>query len=288
MHKIGIIGGGNMGEAIISSVRRKFFVSVAEKDKTRSDYLRFKYKIKIFDLENLISSSDIIVLAVKPQDIEDVLRRIRDHLENLSFPNASVGNLDKAISGPPTKTFGGDSSKLIISIAAGITTSYIEKILGKKIKVIRTMPNMPAMIGEGITAVCAGKYAIAPDINVACKIFDHLGKTVVVKEEFMDTITAVSGSGPAYVFFFMECLVKASEALGLKSDLSKELVMATFLGSIHLLEKQKIEPGTLRAKVTSKGGTTAAALEVFLKGKFDHLVQQALLAAKKRAKELAK
>ena len=149
------------------------------------------------------------------------------------------------------------------------------------------MPNMPAMIGEGITAVCAGKYAKAVDLKAACKIFDYLGKTVVVKENLMDAITAVSGSGPAYVFFFMECLIKSAEALGLKSDLSKELVMATFLGSVHLLEKQSIEPGILRAKVISKGGTTAAALDVFLKGKFNHLVYQALFAAKKCAKELS-
>ncbi len=264
MYKIGIIGGGNMGEAIINGVRHKFSIFVSEKDKVRSDYLHSlysQYNINVLDLESLISSSDILIVAVKPQDIDEVLQKIAKSIH---------------------------ASTLVISIAAGITISYIEKILVKKIKVIRTMPNLPAMIAEGMTAVCAGTYAKEADLQVAREIFDKVGKTVVIEENLMDAVTAVSGSGPAYVFFFLECLLKASQGLGLKSDLSKELVMATFLGSIHLLEKQKIEPGILRQKVTSKGGTTAAALEVFNKNNFEGIITQALAAAKKRAKELAK
>ena len=260
MADIAIIGGGNMGEALIKGLHKhKLFV--CESNPGRVRYLKEKYKITVAEIADAVSASSIVILAVKPQDMGNILVETRHCLVS--------------------------TDKLFISIAAGITTSYIEKILSTKIKVIRTMPNMPAMIGEGITAVCAGKYAKAVDLKAACKIFDYLGKTVVVKENLMDAITAVSGSGPAYVFFFMECLIKSAEALGLKSDLSKELVMATFLGSVHLLEKQSIEPGILRAKVISKGGTTAAALDVFLKGKFNHLVYQALFAAKKRAKELS-
>ena len=260
MHKIGIIGGGNMGEAIIGSVRKKYSVSVAERDSVRSKYLRAKYKVKVMDLPALISSSDILIIAVKPQDIETLLKEIYSFI----------------------------GKKLIISIAAGITTSYIEKILGKKIKVIRAMPNMPAMIGEGITAVSAGKYSRDADIDIARNIFDCLGKTVVVKENLMDAVTAVSGSGQAYVFFFLECMMKSARALGLAEDLCQELVTTTFLGSIHLLEKQNIDPGILRAKVTSKGGTTQAALEVFEKNHFADIMTQALKAAQKRAAELSR
>lgn len=260
MADIAIIGGGNMGEALVKGLRNnKLFVCESNPDRAR--YLKKNYKITVAEMAEAVSASSVIILAVKPQDMENMLVETRHCLVS--------------------------TDKLFISIAAGITTSYIEKILGKNIKVIRTMPNMPAMIAEGITAVCAGIYAKAADIKIACTIFDCLGKTVVVQESLLDVITAVSGSGPAYVFFFMECLMKAARSLGLKSDLSKELVTATFLGSIHLLEKQKIEPGILRQKVTSKGGTTAAALDIFLKGKFNHLVYQALFAAKKRAKELS-
>ncbi len=261
MHKIGIIGGGNMGEAILSSIRQKCFVSVTEKDSSRSEYLRLNYKGNVVDLPELISSSDIIIIALKPQDIEPVLKEMSPLL---------------------------DKDKLIISIAAGITTAYLEKNLGKKVKVIRAMPNMPAMIGEGITAVSAGKYVKDADIESARKIFDHLGKTVVVNEDLMDAVTAVSGSGPAYVFFFLECLIKSAQTLGLKEDLCKELVLTTFIGSIHLLEKQKMEPEILCAKVTSKGGTTQAALEIFKKNNFEEIITQALTAAKKRSAELSR
>ena len=261
MYKIGIIGGGNMGEAIIASSIKRFFIHISESDPKRREYLRQSYKLIPYDIPRLAQISDIIVLAVKPQDIVDVLKELAQVIRK---------------------------ETLVISIAAGITSSLIEKILGKKLRVIRTMPNMPALIGEGITAVCAGKYAQSTDVELACRILSSLGKTVVVEEELIDAVTAVSGSGPAYVFLFMECMIKAARSLGLKEELAANLVKQTFSGSVNLLMKKNMEPGVLRSKVTSKGGTTQAALKVFDKSKIDKIIEKALLAAKKRAKALSR
>lgn len=261
MSKIGLIGGGNMGEAIIGAVGKKYPVSVHEKDAGRCDFLKQTYQTKIFDLKNLVVDSNILIVAVKPQDIEDVLKEI-----------------SKVIT----------PEKLVVSIAAGITTAYIEKTLGKNIKVVRTMPNLPAMIGQGMTGVSAGQYAKEPDVATVCRIFELLGKTLVVKEELMDAVTAVSGSGPAYVFLFIECLINAAQKLGLNAGMSKELVMTTFIGSLHLLQEKNLDPADMRIKVTSKGGTTEAALETFKQKNLESILTKGLQAAHKRAGELAR
>lgn len=261
MYKIGVIGGGNMGEAIIASSLKHFFVHVSEKDIKRREYLHLHYKLVPYDLARLVQISDVIILAVKPQDIDGVLKELNTIIQK---------------------------ETLVISIAAGITTSYIKNILGKNARVVRTMPNMPALINQGITAVCGGDNAKKEDIDLACKIFNNLGKTVVVKEESIDAITAVSGSGPAYVFLFMECMVEAAKSLGLDEKLSSELVKQTFAGSVNLLIKKGVEPKELRAKVTSKKGTTQAALDVFAKKNINEIIEKALKAAQRRAKALAR
>jgi len=261
MYKIGIIGGGNMGEAIIASSIKRFFIHVSEKNEQRRQYLKQTYKLIPYDIPRLAQISDIIILAVKPQDAAEVLKELARVIKK---------------------------ETLVISIAAGITSGFIEDILGKKNRVIRTMPNMPALIGEGITAVSAGKYAQSADTELACRILSSLGKTVIVEEKLIDAVTAVSGSGPAYVFLFMEYIIKAARSLGLSDDLAADLVKQTFLGSVNLLMKKNLEPGILRAKVTSKGGTTQAAVKVFEESKFEKIIEKALLAAKKRSKALSK
>ncbi len=258
---IGIVGGGNMGEAFIKSVHAKYSVVVHEKDQERQEYLRKTYKIRVLSLKDLLEASEVIILAVKPQDIEEVLSAIRPFV---------------------------NKNKLIISIAAGITISYLEKSLPEKTRVIRAMPNMPAMIEEGITALCKGNSAKSTDLDLAVKILNHLGEVVSVSEDLIDAVTAVSGSGPAYVFLFMECLMKAAQSLGLNEKLSKQLVEATFKGSVDLLTMKNEDPAVLRAKVTSKGGTTQAAMDVFIEKKIDSIIQEALGAAKKRAGELSR
>jgi pyrroline-5-carboxylate reductase len=261
MKTLGTIGGGNMGAAIISRIRKDFTIIVCEQDERRRAYLRKNFKVSCQDLASLVKLSDILIVAVKPQDIDGVLAVMKA---------AGVEN------------------KLVISIAAGITISFIEKRLGPKARVIRTMPNLPAMIGEGMTAIAKGKRANDSDLALARRIFDCIGKTVLVEEKWIDAITAVSGSGPAYVFLFAECLINAAQSLGLDAKLSAALVKQTLLGGAHLLEKQTDDAAALRAKVTSKGGTTQAALEVFTRYKLDHIFKQALAAAQKRAKELSR
>lgn len=261
MNNIGIIGGGNMGEAIINSVLKRFFVFVSEKNVERQQYLQQRYKLIPLDIKKLAQTSDMIILAVKPQDIDGALKELSADIKK---------------------------ETLVVSIAAGITTAFIERHLGKGVRVVRTMPNMPALINQGITAIAKGKNATDADSEYVSKVFGNLGKTVIVDEELIDAVTAVSGSGPAYVFLFIENMIAAAESIGLKKALAEELVQSTFAGSVNLLLKQKIDAGTLRAKVTSKGGTTQAALKVFQKKDLEAIITLALKAAKRRAKELSK
>ena len=256
--RVGIIGGGNMGEALIKGLHKSHSVSVVESNSQRAAYLKKKYRVSVANLSESVKSSSVIVLAVKPQDMEALLKQILD-----------------------------SKNKLFISIAAGLTTKFFEKYL-RGARVIRCMPNMPALIGQGITGLCGGKNAKASDIKIAQEILKTIGQTVVVKESAIDAITAVSGSGPAYIFLFVEYWMKTAQSLGLKESEAKALVYQTLIGSANLLEQSSFTAGELRTKVTSKGGTTQAAMDVFFKGKLDQLIKQALLAAKKRAKELSK
>lgn len=261
---IGIIGGGNMGEALVKGlVEKKLFVSksifICEADIKRAQILKDKYRVVIENLDTVIAKSSTVILAVKPQDMENILSQIKNY------------------------------NKLFISIAAGLTTKFFEAKLGGKARVVRAMPNMPALIGEGMTAICKGRYATLTDLNEAGRIVDAVGGAIKIQEQYMDAITAVSGSGPAYVFLFVEAWIDAAKVLGLDDLEARNLVYETLLGSANLLNKTGISAGELRARVTSKGGTTEAAMKVFFKGNaFGKLMKDALVAAKKRAKELAK
>jgi pyrroline-5-carboxylate reductase len=259
--KIGMIGGGNMGEAILSSCRRHFTFYVAEKSVKRQNYLRRHYKAKISDLIPMVQKCSILLLAVKPQDFEEVLESFK------RFVNVN---------------------HLIISIAAGITTSYIEQKIGHRVRVIRTMPNLPALVGQSVTAVAQGRYATKSDFKIACKIFDHIGMTLAVQEKLVNAITATSGNGPGYVYFLMEQMIAAAKKIGLNEKMATELVVETFSGSLHLLKTKKESPGILRQKVTSKGGATQAALEVFMRQKTGRIFDQALKAAVVRAEKLSR
>jgi len=269
MHKrtIGIIGGGNMGEALIKGLHKNNRVLVCEANAARVKYLAKNYDVTVGELSLTVDEADVVIFAVKPQDIDDVVLNMRRG----------------GITLPVQKRH-----KLYISIAAGLTTLFFEKNLGERIPIVRSMPNMPALIGEGITGVCPGRFASLSELKLAQEIIGVLGETIVVKESMMDALTAVSGSGPAYVFLFVEKWMAAAKKLGFKELEAKQLVYKTLLGSAHLLEKSEFDASTLRAKVTSKGGTTQAAIDVFVKGKFDPLMRDALAAAKNRSEELAK
>jgi len=250
-----------MGTAIVKGMRKKYSVYICETDKNRRRMIKSQFNLKSYAMDKVIKKGKVIILAVKPQDFEQVLSKIKEF---------------------------NTEGKLLISIAAGITSGFIEKKMGKRAKVVRTMPNLPVQIGQGITAVSKGKYASGHDINLACQIFNGIGETVIVNENQMDAITALSGSGPAYVFYFIECLLKAAQSMGLKQELATPLIHQTLQGSLSLAGKEKISASVLRARVTSKGGTTQAAMEVLMKKKVDKIFLEALKAAKRRSKQLSR
>ncbi|MBF0484099.1 MAG: pyrroline-5-carboxylate reductase [Candidatus Omnitrophica bacterium] len=258
---VGIIGGGNMGTAIAAGIWNQFDVYVCEKDKKREALLRRKYSVKTIDIASLVNNCKVIILAIKPQNIDEILSAL----------HGMIGE-----------------DKIIISVVAGISCAFIEKHLRVKVRVIRAMPNLPAQIREGITGIAKGKYAKPHDLKVAALILGFIGQTVIVEEKMINAITAVSGSGPAYVFLFLESFVNSAISLGLTKDMSIKLVSQTIKGSFSLIEKTKQAPALLRQQVTSKGGTTEAALNVFSSQHFEKMFHTAVHAAEKRAKELGK
>ena len=265
--KIGIIGCGNMGEAILARLSEKFekstMIMVSEFDAARRDYIFEKYKIIVSVDNNLVvKNSDIIILAVKPKDVEELLK----------------GEI----------AIGASRKKLIISIAAGVTTKRIESILGKDVPVIRMMPNMPALIGMAVSSLSAGRAAKRSDIDAAKEIFSTIGDVVEIDERFVDAVTAVSGSGPAYFFYLMEAMTDAAESLGIPAEAAKRLVLKTAVGGALLAERLGEKPAALRAKVSSKGGTTEAAIKVLEANRFKALIKAAIKAACKRSKKLSK
>jgi len=260
----GIVGCGNMGEAILSGLGPKS-IFVSEKDSNRRRYIQKRYKISVFrDNREVIENSDVIIIAVKPQDIDGVLFDIRSHK-----PEAI-------------------SQKLIISIAAGIPTSYIERRIGQNQRVIRVMPNLAIKVKEGVCCLSKGRYAKSDDLLIAKEIFSKLGKTIILPEKYLDIITAISGSGPGYIYFFLEAMEESAESLGVPKKIIRDLIIQTAKGAVELAVNSKESLEFLRRCVSSKGGTTEAAIK-FMKGKkFDKIVKMAIKRAFRRAKDLSK
>lgn len=250
-----------MGGALIGGLCHDYVVTVCDQDSKKTALLRRKYGIKSDTLTQAVEGRDVIILAVKPQDFEPIL-----------------------ISISPLVT----SRQLVISVAAGLTTNYIERYFEEGRRVIRVMPNLPALIGQGISGIAAGKSARKTDLALACRLFSTVGRTLVVEEKWIDAVTAVSGSGPAYVFYFAEILQSAAVSLGLTREMARQLVLQTLKGSVAMLDQRQANAADLRQKVTSKGGTTAAALSVLTEQKTEKIFHDALRAARQRAKELAK
>ena len=253
---IGIIGIGNMGRAIALGIRKKVLVSDNDRKK-----LHFKKKSGIVacrDNVELAKRSEIIILAVKPQAISEVLPQIKPY----------------------------SKGKLIISIAAGIRTALIEKILGRA-RVVRVMPNMPAVVGKGISAIAPGRFAGKKDIKLTREIFSNLGEVVLLKEAQMDAVTALSGSGPAYYFLFTDILSRSGKAIGLSRRVAEKLAVATFIGASGAASCADISMKDFVKKVASKGGTTEAALKVFKQKGLEDIVKCAVIAARDRSRDLA-
>lgn len=257
--KIAFIGCGNMGEAILAGVHKKHKCYACEPRAERQAVLKKKYRVIFGMVADVVKAADVVILAIKPQDLGDVLAELRTLVI---------------------------SKKLFVSIAAGVTTAAIEKRLGGA-RVVRVMPNLPAMTGQGMSGLCRGKKATPKDALLARSFFDAIGRTVIVPERMMDAVTAVSGSGPAYVFLVVECWMKAACRLGFNEKEARELVYQTLTGSVRMLSGSAEPAGNLRQRVTSKGGTTQAATDVFMQKNITGMFEAALKAARDRAKQLS-
>ncbi len=260
------IGAGNMAEALVSSVIGAGVCSpenlrVADVKTDRLDHFRDAFCVTTLnDNSAAVRDADVVVLAVKPQIIDGVIEGIRDDI---------------------------DHAALLISIAAGIQTVRIEGLMGRASRVIRVMPNMPAMSGCGASAICAGAHATADDVSIAETMLGSAGIVVRVDEEDMNSVTALSGSGPAYVFYLMEAMQKAAVKMGLDPDTAFRLVAATVEGAAVTMRKSGLDPSELRGRVTSPGGTTHAALNVLEERNFLEAVMDAMKAARRRSEELS-
>jgi len=274
--KVSIVGGGNLGSALIQGLLqakgwRATDVLVCDISGRRISFLQRKFKIKTTSkLKEALNFSFILVLAVKPKDMEELLSKLHPHL-----------------SPPPLRGRIEEGGKLFIAVAAGIKTDFLEKKLGK-VPVIRVMPNICVAVGEGVCAYSLGRYTCPSDEKKFLSLFGGLGETIKMKESFLDLITAVSGSGPAYIFRMIEILAELLEKDGLNKKMALQIVSQTVFGSGKMVKELKESPESLRAKVTSPGGTTQAALEVLEKGGLKEIFSRAIKAARKRAKELGK
>lgn len=266
MKKIGIIGFGNMGEAILkgiisSKIAESKDIFISDIDSAKLNHVKRHYNVNAtFNSSNVAKSSDIIIIAVKPQDIDSTLNDIQASLSK---------------------------KKLLISIAAGITMKKIASYAVNSVPIVRVMPNMPVFINQGFSAICFSDKVEKSLQKLSITIFKSIGDCVEVKEKDMDAITAISGSGPAYFFYLVENLVKSGVAMGLNHETAREAALKTALGSVNLLNIFGEEASTLRKRVTSKGGTTEAAFEVFKKNKLGQTLHAGIKAARDRSKELS-
>ncbi|MDW3095729.1 MAG: pyrroline-5-carboxylate reductase [Gammaproteobacteria bacterium] len=263
-----MVGAGNMGSSIAAGLIARNWpanqVTFCDLDSDRHRFLKEKFPDShiISDPSELTSTPKVVLLAVKPDDMSSLCQQL------------STANL-------PTNT-------LFISIAAGVPINAFQNWLGAKASIVRCMPNTPAAIGLGMTGLYCSQKIAPPDRELADQILSSIGKTLWVDKECMlDAVTALSGSGPAYLFYFMECLQESGMSLGLNSQDSYLLTLQTMLGAAQLAQQQDIEFKTLRANVTSKGGTTEKAINCFIDKDMKNTVDSALKAAAERAGEIS-
>jgi pyrroline-5-carboxylate reductase len=259
---IGFIGGGNMAEALIKGMVQSGMkdVIVSEPRGDRRSYLERTYGAKTTsDNKEVVRQSAIVILAVKPQHMDDVTSEIAQYITG---------------------------EKLVVSIAAGITLPYLTARL-KTSKVVRVMPNTPALVQEGMSVLSMCECIHDREMGLVRGIFMSVGKVLVLPEKYMDAVTALSGSGPAFVALFAEAMVAAGIRVGLSEENASELAIQTVIGTARLLETG-MPPDKLREMVTSPGGTTAAGLKVFEEKGLKEMVSSVIEAAANRSKELGR
>ncbi len=263
--KVGFIGGGRMAEALIKGMLQSGLVQadqvmVADPSEERRNLLAQEYKVAAdTTAEKLLQRAAIVILAVKPQVISNVLQDAVPQLKDT----------------------------LLISIAAGIPLFLLEQtVAGSGARVIRVMPNTPALVLAGASALSPGHGVTDNDLERAKQIFDAVGTSVVLEESYLDAVTGLSGSGPAYVFTFIEAMIDAGVKVGLARPVAEQLVLQTVYGSVRLAMEEGVHPAELKGMVTSPGGTTIAGLHEMERGAFRGIMMDAIEAATLRSEEL--
>jgi pyrroline-5-carboxylate reductase len=286
MSRIAIVGGGNIGEALLAGLlrsgRQVKDMAVAERVPSRARYLSEKYSVLVTGVSEAVENANLVVIAVKPSDVEAVTAEIADA--------AAKADRDSA-------------EQVFVSVVAGVATTYYEAKLPAGSPVLRVMPNAPMLVGAGVSAIAKGRFATGDHLKEGAALFDAVGGVLTVSETHMDAVTAVSGSGPAYFFLMVEALVDAGVEHGLTRSVATDLVVQTLAGSAAmLLERMDADrapvgddatgrgvdttAAQLRATITSPGGTTAAGLRQLEKANLREAVAAAVQAAKTRSQQL--
>ncbi len=255
------LGAGNMGEALIKgylNVVPANKIAFLENNNERASYINTTYNIK--NLENIseINNYDVLIVALKPQSIPDVMPALSKDIKK---------------------------SVIIISIVAGVSINYYQKYFSEN-KILRVMPNTPCLINKGISGISSSPKCSSKDIEIAKAIFGTTGKVIVIDEKKIDAVTALSGSGPAYFYHIADTYAKAAAAIGMDYDTALSLVTNTMLGSAEMILNSEHCPSELISKVKSPGGTTAAALEKLQVPELEAIIKNSIIAAENRAKEL--
>ncbi len=264
---IGFIGAGKMATAIIKGLLKsglfdKNHIIASEPNKDYAHKIEKELGIKmVHNNREAAAEADIILLAVKPFVVKEVLTEIEDRIDN---------------------------SKVIITIAAGISSSRVEEILEKEARVIKVMPNTPALLGEGMSAVCKGEHATEEDFETVIKIFESVGKVIKAKEEDIDAITGVSGSGPAFYYYIIDAIAKAGEKLGLDYKTALMLSAQTALGSAKMILESGVEPQQLITNVTTPGGTTAEGNKVLNESNISDILFETVEKTAKKSELMGK
>ena len=281
MSTIAIIGGGNLGEALLSGLLRSgrdvTDIAVAERVASRARYLSETYSVPVTSVGDAVRTADFVIVAVKPSDVASATDEIAEAVARAEADSD-------------------ERPRVMVTVVAGVSTDYFEAKLPAGVPVVRVMPNAPMVVGAGVSALAKGRFASQQQLTEVAALFDAVGSVLTVPESQLDAVTAVSGSGPAYFFLMVEALVDAGVAAGLSRAVATDLVVQTLAGSAAMLLERMEDgreaadldttPARLRAAVTSPAGTTAAGLTELERGGFRAAVSAAVAAAKTRAGQL--
>ncbi|MBD3272131.1 MAG: pyrroline-5-carboxylate reductase [Elusimicrobia bacterium] len=261
-----VIGAGSMGTALIEGfIRSKQLrpgqITALDNNRKRLRSIRRQYPVVTTVDYSHVAGHSAIIFAVKPQQMRSAVSSVKNYVH---------------------------PRHLVLSIAAGISTDFLGKLIGQSLPIIRAMPNTPALIRQGAIGIAAGRYAKKMHMQYATKLLSSVGLVVSVSERLINAVTAISGSGPAYVFFLAEAMINAGKQMGLSDDIASQLTIQTLYGSSRLMQDTKLPPKHCRQQVTSPGGTTEAALMIMEKGSVQKTLIKAFHRANKRACEIAK